>query len=333
MRKLVWIAVAAALAWSGYWVLGAQGIERGLGAWFEARRAEGWQAEAREIATKGYPLGFETELLDVSLVDPATGLGWQTARFDFAARAHAPTRIDAVLPETLRVLTPLQEIEVDGARMTAALGLIPGPSLALESASVDLAGVTFTSSLGWDAALAAGALSTVRTEDDPLAHDILFSAEELRLARILRRALDPTGRLPEEIDRLELDVRAGFDAPWDRHVIEDRRPQPTALDLRLLRATWGEMLLEATGSLDVDGAGIPEGEVTVRAVNWREMLQVARASGALPENFVPTVESALRLLAGLSGNPNTIDAPLTFRDGRILIGFVPIARAPRITIR
>ena len=130
-----------------------------------------------------------------------------------------------------------------------------------------------------------------------------------------------------------IEANVTFDAPWDRHAIEDRRPQITALDLRGLRATWGRMELEAAGDLTVDAGGTPDGRITVRAVNWRDMIGVVRASGLVPEGFIPTIEAALEALAGLSGRPDTIDAPLSFQNGFVSFGPIPLGRAPNLTIR
>ena len=58
----------------------------------------------------------------------------------------------------------------------------------------------------------------------------------------------------------------------------------------------------------------------VKAENWREILELAVASGAVPEGLAGTLEDALGLLAGLSGSSKTLDIPLDFRNGRMLLG-------------
>ena len=63
MRKLtryLFLLVLAALGWGIYWFVGAQATERGLSAWLEARRSEGWTAEAATLATNGFPNRFDT---------------------------------------------------------------------------------------------------------------------------------------------------------------------------------------------------------------------------------------------------------------------------------
>ena len=91
--------------------------------------------------------------------------------------------------------------------------------------------------------------------------------------------------------------------------------------------------LNAAGELDVDVSGMPTGRITVRAKNWREMLQLAVASGVVAEGFAPTIERALELLSQMSGNPRTLDAPLSFEDGRMSFGPIPLGAAPRLVIR
>ncbi len=333
MRKLAWLAVLAAALWSGYWYAGARGIERGLALWLEARRAEGWQAEAAGIETAGFPFAFETTVTGIALVDPETGLGWEAPEFRFGAPAHAPTRAHAYWPQTQLLLTPRERIDIAASEMHAALGLVPGPRFMLDNVELALSDVVLASSAGWRASLGTGSLMTARTDEDPLAHDIRFTAQDVVPARFVLLALDPTGRLPEEIAEMDLDLRAGFDAPWDRQAVEARRPQPVRLDLRRLKLLWGAMQIEAAGSVTVDANGVPEGSITVRAVNWREMLEIAAGAGWVPAELVPGIEEGLSLLAGLTGNPRTIDAPLSFRNGIVAIGPVPLGPAPVLKIR
>ena len=114
--------------------------------------------------------------------------------------------------------------------------------------------------------------------------------------------------------------------------MEERRPQPTRIDLRLAEAAWGPLQISLSGGMDVDTAGVPEGQVTVRAENWREMLRMAQSAGALPEPVVQTAERALGFLAGLGGNPEALDVQLNLTGGRIAIGPVPLGPAPRLIL-
>jgi hypothetical protein len=91
--------------------------------------------------------------------------------------------------------------------------------------------------------------------------------------------------------------------------------------------------LQAAGEVDVTPEGFPEGEITLKARNWRDMVALAQASGALPEGMAQTVENGLELLARMNGNRETLDVPLSFRGGRILLGPIPIGPAPVLRLR
>ncbi|MDU8943247.1 DUF2125 domain-containing protein [Ovoidimarina sediminis] len=332
MRKLLALPILAAIVWSGWWVVAQQGITRGIDTWLQAREGEGWQAEA-EVATRGFPLTLETRLTDLALADPDTGLAWNAPVFSFTAAAYAPTRVTATWPETQTIASPFERIEIRSQTMQGFLGLVPGPNLALDDSDITLEHLTFASTAGWTAALASGSLVTRRLDEDPLAHDIRFATRDLEPAAPLLRIIDPTGLLPQVIAEMTLEARVAFDAPWDRRAIEDRRPQITRLELEGASARWGDMALDAAGSLTVDPKGTPEGRITIRATNWRDMVAVARASGSLPEGIADTLERGLEILAGLTGNPRTIDAPLSFQNGFVSLGPIPLGRAPAFVIR
>jgi hypothetical protein len=83
----------------------------------------------------------------------------------------------------------------------------------------------------------------------------------------------------------------------------------------------------------VDSAGLATGEITVKARNWRDMVKIAVGAGLMAPEFEGTITSALEFLAGLSGDPETLDTPLKFDRGRVWFGPVPLGQAPRFVIR
>ena len=107
----------------------------------------------------------------------------------------------------------------------------------------------------------------------------------------------------------------------------------TAIDLDDLSARWGQITFRAAGDLAVDASGVPTGRITVKAVEWRKLLEMAVGTGLVAETFRPALERALGLMASLEGNPDTLDAPLTFEKGFIALGPIPLGPAPRIVIR
>lgn len=333
MRKAFWIVPVLALVFAGYWLAVARSVEAGLRAWFEERGAEGWVAEYAAIRTSGFPLRFETVLRDVLLADPASGVAWDAPRFVISARTFSPNRITANWPPEQTLASPFERLLVTSDRFEARIGFVPGTRLEVQEIAADLDGVALSSTLGWETRVAVGHLSATAPGTPQNAYAIRFEATGVTLAADLRRSLDPARLLPEVLEGLVAEGSVVFDAPWDRFAIETARPQVTALALRDLRAQWGGIEVRAAGTLEVDPDGIPEGRITVKVTNWRDLLDVARNAGFLPEPLMPTIERAFEILAGLSGPPETLDAPLTFANGRVSFGPVPLGRAPVLRLR
>ena len=83
----------------------------------------------------------------------------------------------------------------------------------------------------------------------------------------------------------------------------------------------------------VDADGYPTGEISVRAQNWREMVEMGVNAGAIPVEARGGIERILGLVAGLSGRDTEIDAPLSCRDQRVFFGPIPVGDAPRLVLR
>ncbi len=333
MQRLLGMVVLLAAAWSGWWFVGARWAEVGLGRWLDERRAEGWLAEAGPVRVAGYPLRFEMTIEGLDLADPETGLSWSAPAFRLEAFAWNPTDVTAIWPARQLIATPDERIEITASGMEAALALLPDAALTLSHGEAGLAEAGLASSAGWQAGLAEARLRAARTEGRENHLDLVFEVARLEPSAPLLALVDPGGRLPRTVELISVDATIGFDAPWDRYAIERRRPQPRALDLRRLKASWGQLELEAAGELTVDAEGIPTGEIQVRAVNWREMVAIGVEAGLIPEEVAGSLESGLELLAAVAGNPNTLELPLGFRRGFVTLGPVPLGPAPKLTIR
>ena len=333
MGRLIVVILAAAGLWMGYWAVGSVALERALNGWIEARRAEGWAADLGGLEVRGFPNRFDTILTDVAIADPETGVAWQAEFLQLLALAYRPTEVIAVLPPEHRLSTPLQTIDFTSDRTRGSIYLGASTRLPLDRSTVVAEGLALASSLGWRADLTEARFATTTIPVRENAHRVGAEVTGLRLPDALAGALDPAGILPERIDRLRLDAEMGFTAPWDRRAIEVARPQITDIDLADLSLSWGDVLFQAAGTLTVDAAGIPEGRIDIRAVEWRRLLDMSVSSGLLDPALRDTVERGLGLVAALSGRPDTLDAPLTFRGGFMALGPIPIGPAPRIVIR
>jgi hypothetical protein len=333
MRRLLVILAVTAAIFSGIWFAVARGVDGGLRAWFAGRVADGWVAEYATLSTTGFPRRFLTVVTDVTLADPGTGVAWTAPRFAFEAAAFQPNRITARWPGEQTLASPWERIAVTSETFEASIAFVPGTRLELRALEATLAEVALSSTLGWDTRFETGAASATAIEGAPNAYRIRFEARNLTLPADLRRTLDPARLLPEVVEGMTAAAEVRFDAPWDRFAIEEARPQVTALDLGDLRAQWGGIDLRAAGSVTVGPDGVPDGRITLKITNWRDLLRVARNAGLLPEPLVPTIERAFEILAGLSGPADTLDVPLTFANGIVSFGPLPLGPAPRLVIR
>jgi hypothetical protein len=333
MRKLLFIVLALAALYGGYWFVGSNAVERGLKAWFAERREQGWVAEYSSLETQGFPSRFDTTITDFELADPTTGMAWSAPFFQIMALSYQPQAYIAVWPNTQTFATPEQKITVDSKRMRASITFERGPSFTLDHSEFELDEFKLSSTLGWQTFVQKGRLFTRQTIGQTNGQDLVFEATGVRPDTGVLSLLDPSGLLPDQIDTLKLDLSMVFDAPWDRYAVEQSRPQPTAISIKALQGTWGKLDFRAAGDLQIDPNGIPEGRITIRAQNWRDMLALAKVGGLIPESIATTVERALELLAAMSGNPQTLDADLTFKNGSMAFGPIPLGPAPVMVLR
>jgi hypothetical protein len=181
--------------------------------------------------------------------------------------------------------------------------------------------------------VSAAGLQMRMTHTGGMTYKIDLSADAPAPGDVLRDALRVPKDWPVEFEALAVDASVAFDRAWDMRAVNDRRPQPRRLDLRLARATWGSLHVNIAANLDIDADGLSSGDIHVQAENWRDMLQLAETAGILPTRLLPQADRALSALAGASGNPSTIDVTLTARRGLLTLGFIPLGPAPRIVLR
>lgn len=333
MRKLVVIAVVLAGLWAGYWVIGAKGVESAFKGWVEDRRSEGWVSQAEDISTQGFPNRFDTIFTGLELADPDTGLAWRADEFQILALSYQPNHVIAVWPGEQVVSSPLQNISFQADTFKGSLVFDPSPALPLDRSSIVIENLTMESSAGWTAGLKAGQIATRKSSAAPHRHDIHFEATNVLPASSFIQNFAGGDLLPPVFERALLKASVDFTGPWDRHAVEDARPQITRIEISELDAKWGELGLKAVGTIDVDARGTPTGEVAIKAKNWRKMIEIAEATGAIAPELVSTVTGALQFVAGLSGNSETLDVTLRMSGGAVFLGPIPIGAAPIIKIR
>lgn len=333
MKRLLVVILVAAGLWAGYWFVGAAGVRAGFAAWFDGQRAAGWQAEYSDMQVRGFPNRFDTTFADLRLADPATGWAWEAPFFQIFALSYQPGHVIAIWPPEHRLSTPLQKFSLTSASMQASVRL--GASTALPLQRANLVADTFgiTDEAGNTTSMTALRMAVERLDGAEARYHFGIVADDLAPARAARLALDGSGNLPRTFGAFRADMEADFTRPWDLSAIERDRPQPTRIKLRLAEARWGDLELALAGEVTVDEQGRPDGQMVLKARNWREIVAMGVASGAIPAGLADQMVSGLGLLAQMSGNPDTLDLPIDFARGRMSVGLIPLGPAPVIRLR
>lgn len=325
------LVVAAVGSWSAFWFVGRAAQAEAIERWAEDRRAHGWRAEYADLSIIGYPNRFDATLEGLTLGEPARGWEWSAPEFKIYTLSYEPNHVIAEWPARQALSLAGEEVAIASASMRASAVFEPGLSLPLDRASVDVEAVEATGESGWTAGARRWTqhLRQSQREGAPEnAYEFRLDADGLRPPEALRDLLGPDA--PVMIDQATAEGEVVLDAPLDRRSFEGGGGQLTEMRLQELTFSWGPMKIEATGRAVVDAKGRPEGEFDVTAHRWRELLKGLVASGALQPDQGAVIEGALGFVAALGGNPDVIEAPLSFRGGATLLGPVPIGPAPVI---
>lgn len=332
MRKIIIAVVLLALAWSGWWWAASSALQNATTAWFDARAAEGWQAELGAVNGGGFPTRLQANLAGIAVADPDAGLAIETATLGISTPTYWPGDVTVTLDEGPIVLaSPVGRSTLTMTGGIMALNLHPGAALELEA-------------LGWTSGpwrvddangtqMQADSLTLTMTQTDGPTYEFVARADAFAPGDATRAQLRLPDGFPRAFDSLTMRATVTFARPWDRRALDSARPQPRQVALHLAEARWGDLNLNFAADLTVDAAGLPDGTLSMQAENWRTMLDFAQASGTLPPALRQQAETILQTLAQASGNPDTLDVDLTLRDGTIYLGFIPLAPAPRLILR
>ncbi|SDY50296.1 DUF2125 domain-containing protein [Citreimonas salinaria] len=318
MKRLAFVVVLAALAWSGFWFWSAQALRSEIEAWFDDRRAEGWEADYTDLFIRGFPNRLDATFIDLALADPDAGLAWRAPFFQVLQLVYRRGHAILIFPDTQTVVIDddIYAVQADGMRASVNLG--EGDTVQRAGFEADVLNIDGPDN---DLALAGLAAGLAAVDQDAQVYRVGISADAAA-----------GGVAGGAADGLALQATIGFDQPWTREALEIGRPQPVSLDLSGAEYRKGALFLRLAGDLDIDEAGRATGDLALRAENWRDLLDAAVEAERIPEAMARTLEQGLGLVAQLSGNPETLDLPLRFDDGMVRIGPIPMGEAPRLRL-
>ncbi|ASM73226.1 MULTISPECIES: DUF2125 domain-containing protein [Roseobacteraceae] len=332
MRRLLRVCVVLATLWCVWWGVASYALHSAVVSWFDARRAEGWQADMDGPQPGGFPLNLRTRIADLALADPDTGVAFRAPQITFTASALWPGNITLRLPDTpMTFATPEGAADLTMQDSVMTLDLRRERALGLDR--LQWAAQSWQLDGPEGSLIGAKGLSLAAIRTTGATYDITASAPAFAPGAVPRRTLRLPDEWPLTFDQLALEATVTFDRPWDIRALEDRRPQPRWIALHLAEAAWGDLRLRLAADLEVDAAGIPAGTVSIQADNWPIMLDLAEAANLLPGGMRSQAEEVLRRFATLSGNPDALDVQLNLAGGFISLGFLPVAPAPRLILR
>lgn len=331
MRRLIGLASVLALLWCGWWWLASTAVERGVLGWLSARQAEGWRADVETLGVTGFPLTLAARLDGIALRDPQGGTGLEATSLEVSVPAYWPGDMTLRLPDTpITLSSPAGTMILRARDAISTVNLHPGPALVLEAATatsaawqINTKGGNLLSGNDFDGALR-------QLADAPTRYRLTLNADEIAPGDLVRAAFSIPDDWPATFNVFAADIHAGFDAPLDRHALEDRLPALREARIDALRVNWGPLMLSASGGVTIDAAGIPTGRLDLLVENWREIIGQAEASGVINSTQRTQAEFFLSALANRGDDPDTLDLALRFAEGQVFLGPISLGPAPRV---
>lgn len=325
MRKLLIFVIALGVVYGGYWLIGSAAVERGAKAALAQVQADGWDLTYDSLVTRGFPSRFDTTLTNISLRDPGTGIGWQAPFFQLLALSYLPNRVIAIWPNDQTVIMPGQTLQVTSDRLRASVAVGANTALTLTKATAETGPLTVVY-FGWRAAIDKGLVALRQAAGDN-SYDVYADLTALTLPAALKSRLDPAADLPAALSVVRADTTLTLDRPLDRHLEKGPPPALQTLVVKDLNLTWGKLTFRASGQIVADAQGRAEGRLDIRADDWRGLIALAVNAGLIDPGVAPTVENMGTMI---TGGADMLDLPLTFSDGRMALGLLPLGAAPML---
>ncbi len=339
MRKLIVLLLLVAGLWSGYWFVGSNAIEKAANQWFADAAGQGLIAEKTALSVQGFPNRFDLTVEGLELADPDNGYGWKAPVFQIFAMTWKPWHIIAGFPLEQQISTPDEVITLTSQDMMASLRTQVSTDLPLAAVIIEGNDLAATSSAGW-AVGARWVIGSIKTDeeagitagvagapDEPNTYVLKLDVADLTPDPVALAKVTAEADLPAAISVTSFLATAQMTAPIDRHM-EDTHPMLAGFELNLLAITWGDLSIEASGSIVPDAAGFAEGRFEFDVTNWQKLVAALVATGTIKPEMSQTVENMLGAMAKQSGDPNVLKLPLIMKDGRMSVGPIPLGPAP-----
>lgn len=325
MRALIWVMLVATGLWSGYWWVGATGLEKGVNAWIAQQEG---RITAEKVEVHGIPNRFDLTLTAPNFTDPASGISVSSPFVQVYAMSWKPWHVIAALPTGQVITLPDQEVTLGSDTLRASVQLHPSTDLSLQEAVGEAKILSLTSTDGWTVLLNNASTSIAEDVTAASSYRLGLRINQITPDTALMQALITTD-LPKIIDEVYLDAHAALTAPLDRD-LGNTQPKINKITLAEARATWGALKFSAKGDVEAGSDGLALGKIDLRVEGWNRLPPILVALGLIKSDVAPTVENMLGIMAAQGGDPEVLAISLTMKDGRMSLGPLPLGAAPRL---
>ncbi len=321
MKLLLTIVLLVAAIYAGFWLVASQGLDRGLRAGIAAAEGQGWQIDTSDLSTGGFPSRFDVTATDLAVTSPDEGLVWRAPWVQSAALSYRPNKVIVALPPEQTVRIGRQDLDVVSTGFRASFSVAADRSLSFDALTAEAENFSVTSSYGWSIGGRKTLFALRPLGPAANTYEAYVDFSDMQSNLTLPSA-------PSTPAQMTVDATMVLDRPLDRFALLPTRPQITNITLNDLSLNWGTLQLTATGALQVDATGTPTGQMTLIAKGWEDLIGLLSEAGLVQPNILPTFKS----MASLMSNGTTLTMPLTFANGGMALGPIPLGPAPRIAL-
>ncbi|SEN04882.1 hypothetical protein SAMN04488003_10896 [Loktanella fryxellensis] len=323
MKLLTIIVLALAGLYSAYWFIAARTLDGQLQSGLAAAVAQGWQIESESLTTGGYPSRFDVTARDLTVTTPGGDVTWRAPVVETAALSYAPNRVILALPPSQTVAVQGQTVTIGSDGLRASLGVAANTSLALDTLTAEARALDLVSDRGWSWKTGAALLALRPDGTTPGSYDAYLGLANVTPGVALSAA-------PDGPAQVTVDATVQLDRPLDRTGLAGAPPQVQQLSLTTAEVTWGDLRLVADGAIDVDATGVPTGQILLALTGWQDVLTLIAEAGLLDPGLLSVIRNGASFMAA---GQDTLTMPLTFADGAMALGPIPIGPAPRLILR
>ncbi len=324
MKRLTILVLVIAAVYSGYWFLGTQTVKDAALNGIASAQQDGWQIDYSDLSMVGFPSRFDTTVTDVS-VSPPDGLwSWQAPFLQVFALSYQPNNVIVAFPPTQSLRVGDETLQITAKELRASAGVYANTDLSLKAVTVEAGSSAVASGLGWIVKWDRALLALRDTPGAERSYDFYIDADQIGLPNGFAARIDAEDQLTDTIAGITVDGRVVLDQQLDRHAIE---PLAEVIELTSFVLDWGQISVSAKGEVQIDSAGIPEGRITFKTVQWPILIDLAERSGLIDPGIVPTVTNLANAMAGDGG---TLEVPISFQSGFMSLGPLPLGPAPRV---